>query len=162
MIKINHPKNAFYKALRGAEPDIRCAYLRVRKTKETAEAFQDLFPIMDVGVVEENLYSLSRFLHRTYVRRYIKKIQTFIYPSLYHVLRKAHDWHCGERETNIVTIEKIMNLLDTMPAHSLYRVMEDYEQHVKMNTGRVPKPASPVTTLNPHAPLFPNPNPTAM
>ena len=130
-VKIIHPFSLSYKTIRGSDPDVEMAYFRNRKTEP--ELFSTLFPHVDAPSIEGNLLFMIKYIHRMYVRRFIKKLYTILHPALFHVLRKAHTWHIENRSTNIVTLDKITSIIESEPYLSVYRMYQEYKEQVKQS-----------------------------
>jgi hypothetical protein len=129
--KILHPQYVSYKNIRGSEPDLTASYMRVRKSDHQLYLFSKMFPSFSQKHVEDQLYHMTRFLHSMYVRRYIKKVYTMIHPVLFSVLRQAHSWHVLDRVQHIVTMEKMMDIIDEH--QSLYSIYQHYlSLHIPM------------------------------
>lgn len=128
-IKIISPLSMTYKTIRGCEPDITCSYFRLRKSKDI-DIFTSLFPRVNTQRLEEELFTMVRYLHRMYVRRYISKVYTVVHPVLFTVLKKAHEWHHTDRATNIVTLEKMFDVVNEQPYSALYRM---YQEFINLN-----------------------------
>jgi hypothetical protein len=125
-IKIVTPKTMKYKLIRGSEPDVNMAYFRVRSSKEDTELFVRMFPNVNVGRLEEELYNMTKYLHKMYVRRYIKKAFTVVHPVLFYVMKKCHEWHCSDRSKNIVTLEKMLDMIEQQPSSSIGKMHYEY------------------------------------
>lgn len=125
-LKIIHPVNMAYKLIRGSEPDIEQAYFRVRKNPEELEQFKVLFSHVKTDVIESKLEEMKKYLHRMYVRRFIKKLYTIVHPTLFFSMKKAHIWHIENRATNIVTFEKIASIIDEQTSSSLFKMYQEF------------------------------------
>ena len=79
---------------------------------------------------EECIFNLTKYIHKMYVRRFIKKQYTVIHPVLYQMMKVAHSWHCLDRTNNIITLEKLLDLLDEQPYMSVYQM---YNEFTKLN-----------------------------
>ena len=128
-IKISNTKHFTYKSIRGSEPDIEMAYFRVRNSSEEVKVFTTMFPRVDTTRIESSVTTMMTYLHRMYVRRFIKKLYTMLHPTLFHVLRKAHTWHTENRPTNIVTFDKMKELIEGQDSVSLFRMYKEYTSH---------------------------------
>jgi hypothetical protein len=125
-IKIVTPLCLQYKTIRGSEPDIHAAYFRLRKTQDDLALFHTLFPTFNTKKIEEEFFTLGTYLHRMYVRRYIKKQFTVVHPTHFYVIKQAHAWHCTDRSSNIVTMDKMMELLNEQTPVQLYKMYQEY------------------------------------
>ena len=129
-IKIITSLNMKYKQVRGSEPDINMAYFRVRKSKDQLTLFYRMFPHVNTKRFEECIFNLTKYIHKMYVRRFIKKQYTVIHPVLYQMMKVAHSWHCLDRTNNIITLEKLLDLLDEQPYMNVYQM---YNEFTKLN-----------------------------
>lgn len=128
-LKIIHSLYSTYKTVRGSEPDIEMAYFRIRTKEDEKELFMKMFPHVNTEVIETSIKSMITYLHRMYVRRFIKKLYTMLHPTLFYILRKAHSWHTENRETNIVTVDKMTGFMEDQNSGSLYRMYKEYTSH---------------------------------
>jgi hypothetical protein len=62
--------------------------------------------------IETEIANLAHKICRYYCRRYIHKEHIVVNKHYYYLMRLAHGWHCEARDTNIVTINKFLELLD--------------------------------------------------
>ena len=125
-IKIVTPLCMQYKTIRGSEPDIHEAYFRLRKSNVDIKLFQKLFPHVNIKKMEEELFALGTYLHRMYVRRYIKKQFTVVHPTHFYVIKQAHAWHSTDRSLNIVTMDKMMDVLEDQTSVQLFKMYQEY------------------------------------
>ena len=128
-VKISNSLYSTYKLIRGSEPDIEMAYFRVRKHQPDLELFQKMFTHVKVTDIESNVTLMITYLHRMYVRRFIKKLYTMLHPTLFYILRKAHLWHKENREQHIVTLEKMTSFIEEQNGVSIYRMYKEYTSH---------------------------------
>ena len=126
-IKILNRTYVQYKKIRGVEPNIESAYLRVRKSEEETRLFKLLFPHIHTDNIENNLYSMVRYLHKMYIRRYIKKEYTFIQPAFFNILKNVHVWHKTDRTNHIVTSDKLVEVLNELASYHLYKLYLEYK-----------------------------------
>jgi hypothetical protein len=125
-LKIIHPLQFSYKQIRGSEPDINTAYFRIRNNKPDVALFTRMFPQVNISLIEETLVLLSKYLHNMYIRRYVKKLYTMIHPVLFVMLKKAHTWHASDRNVNIVTLDKMKELVFEQPYVHIYQMYKEF------------------------------------
>jgi hypothetical protein len=125
-LKIVTPLSSSYKLIRGSEPDVKAAYIRLRKTQDEVKLFMSLFPRVSIQKMEEELFLMVKYVHRMYVRRYIKKQFTVVHPALFALMKIAHAWHCVDRANNIVTLERLMDIMEEQPASSVYKMYVEF------------------------------------
>jgi len=125
VFKVVHPEYSSYAALRGSEPSLFRAYLRIRQKDEDLHRFLTVFPERRNQVLgyEDQILSLGKLVQRYYVRRFIRKEQLMVNKNYFYVMRLAHQWHCSNRDANIVTLPKILELLDEQQPHFLYTLL---------------------------------------
>lgn len=129
-MKILHPDSMRYKSVRGSEPNLVMAYFRVRTTPADLELFTEFFPRFNVALMHQDIGEMNKYIHRMYVRRYIKKLYTILHPTLFYIMKKAHVWHTENRVNNIVTLDKMTYLMNQEPPSSLYRMYLEYKSQV--------------------------------
>lgn len=126
-IKIMSPLSTTYKTIRGSEPDIVAAWFRLRTSKEHMNIFTTLFPKVDTQRMENDWVNhFVQYLHRMYVRRYVSRVYTVVHPLFFSVLKKAHAWHHEDRSHNIVTLRKMLEIVDSQPHTFLYRMYKEF------------------------------------
>lgn len=140
--------------IRGNEPSIKFRYLQLRMDKYARKALYYLYPQeKDTFNDYENiLYDISRNLYRAYVQRFIKKQYVTVPSQEFHILRECHEWYLINRETNRVTPEKIIDVMNKqLPTH-LNQMIKRYKteqvhkkQYIKRTT---PKPSIFSPTMN--------------
>jgi hypothetical protein len=125
VFKVVHPEYSAYASLRGSEPSLFRAYLRIRQSDENLHRFLTVFPERRGQVLgyEDQILSLGKLIQRYYVRRFIRKEQLMVNKNYFYVMRLAHRWHCSNRDANIVTLQKILELLDEQQPHFLYTLL---------------------------------------
>lgn len=125
VFKVLAPGYSEYAAVRGQEPSLFRAYLRIRRSDEDLARFLTAFPERRnqwIGY-EDQIVALGKLVHRYYVRRFIRKETLVVNKNYFYVMRLAHQWHCANRDANVVTLQKILELLDEQPAHFLFTLL---------------------------------------
>jgi hypothetical protein len=126
-IKVMHPQIVTYKSIRGTEPSVENAYFRVRKSESDTKLFSELFPNVNKEVIETTITDMTMYLYKMYVRRYIKKLYTVLHPCLFHILRKAHIFHTENRSTNMVSLDKITEIVKEQSPTVLYNMYKEFK-----------------------------------
>jgi len=139
-IKVIQSDALTYKNIRGSEPDIDMSYFRVRKNKSELDLFTRIFTEVSPKDMEDQLKTMTLYLHRMYVRRFIKKLYTILHPTLFHVLRKAHTWHSENRKSNIVTLEKMTELIEEQSYSNIYRMYHEFKEQASRRLVQTTQP----------------------
>nr|QBK87564.1 MAG: RNA ligase with polynucleotide kinase domain [Marseillevirus LCMAC201] len=115
--------NATYNSIRdarGNESSIRTRYIQLRGTTEGkllikwfAEPDQEIF-----DDAEKEIDKLVLSLHIMYMNRYVHKNFARLPKEEFVTLQNCHTWHTSDR-SNIVTVAKVREYLDTIPTYYL-------------------------------------------
>lgn len=125
VFKVMNSQYSDYSKLRGCEPSLMRAYFRIRQSATDLGKFLTIFPerrsIADEG--EEQIVTLARLIHRFYVKRFIHKEHIVVNKNYFYMMRLAHQWHTQDRDHHIVTIPKMLELLDQQTPQFLYTLL---------------------------------------
>ena len=140
--------NIHYKDLynvRGNEPSINYRYLQLRMNLEKNEMIRFLYPA-NIPIFEEYenyLYDTAKFIYKSYVDRFINKQLVTIPKEEYRVMSTAHSWYQSDRETNRISLNKIIDILNEQPPTLLNSIIrrikienkkkaQDKTEHVRL------------------------------
>ena len=122
--KIIDPKYKNMLNLRGNDPSVLRRYLVVRNTREREDFVNLYFDYQDeFKNLEKNLVLLSKYIHRKYVDRFIKKQYAAVSPAEYQIVKECHGWHMSDRKNNIVTLEKVQEFINKHDPQNLYKIL---------------------------------------
>jgi hypothetical protein len=110
--------------LRGNDPSVLRRYLFIRNTSEKVD-FINLYIdyVDDFKYLEKNLLLLSKYIHKKYVDRFIKKQYAAVSPAEYQIVKECHGWHIQDRKNNIVTLEKVQEFIYKHDPQNLYKIL---------------------------------------
>lgn len=110
---VNEEYLNFFRA-RGNEPSIKFRYLQVRMNKHMVDRLYSLYPHMieTFEEYENTLYSIAKIIYRSYIQRHIKGKWSTLPTQEYQVDKMCHFWHEENRKSNIVTLEKVIEVLN--------------------------------------------------
>lgn len=132
------PDNCQYKILnteylelfraRGNEPSIKFRYLQVRMDYKMSSMLSHLYPEMTPTFekYENILYSIAKVIYNSYVQRHIKGNWSTLPTHEYKVDKVCHSWHEQDRKKNIVTLEKVVEVLNTQPPTNLNHMIRRF------------------------------------
>jgi hypothetical protein len=125
VFKIMNPQYTAFAKLRGSEPNLLRAYLRIRQSETDVVAFLELFPERRAmaSEFEEEILALGVRLHKYYARRFIHKQHLVVNKNYFWMMRQAHEWHCADRVHHLVTVHKMLELLDQQTPSFLYTLL---------------------------------------
>jgi len=110
--------------LRGNDPSVLRRYLFVRNTNEKVDFINLYIDYVDeFKNLEKNIVLLSKYIHRKYVERFIKKQYAAVSPAEYQIVRECHGWHISDRKNNIVTLEKVQEFINKHDPQNLYKIL---------------------------------------
>ena len=130
------PNNIQYKILnekyfelynaRGNEPSIKFRYLQIRMDKRNNEMLKYLYPenVEDFEQYENYIFDSSKFIYKSYVDRYIKRIRTVVPTEEFNVMREAHSWYLEDRTNHKINYEKIIEILNKQKATNLNKIIK--------------------------------------
>lgn len=113
--------------VRGCEPSLYRVYMRVRQNEDELRSFVELFPDQKtshmMNAVEQSIMDLARKICNFYVRRFVHKEHVVVDKNYYYIMRLAHQWHCENREHNILSVQKFLEILDKQEPNFLYKLL---------------------------------------
>lgn len=125
VFKIVNPSYSELAKLRGCEPSIYRAYLRVRENEDDLKKFIEMFKEKKTLMtsIENDILVLARKICQYYMRRFVHKEHIVVDKNYYYIMRLAHEWHCANREQNILTVDKFLEILDNQEPNFLYKLL---------------------------------------
>jgi hypothetical protein len=128
-VKLLHPRYEELYKVRGNEPSIRFRYLQVRMNSRQSEMLRYLYT--DFGErfdeIENNLYEIAKTIYTAYVQRFIIRKNFITMPKEeFRVMKECHNWHEEDRPMNRISIEKVIETLNSQTPTSLNRMLRRY------------------------------------
>lgn len=134
---VNQKYQELFRA-RGNEPSIKFRYLQVRMNWKLSQILFWLYPeLTDVFEDYENsIYEISKTIYRAYVNRFIQKKHITVPKEEFAVMRECHEWHLQDRTNNLMTQEKVLEIVNMQPATNVNHMIRRFrtEQTKKNNT----------------------------
>ena len=125
--------------VRGNEPSIKFRYLQVRMDKRYNKLLHYLYPAFSkvFDDYENIIYSIAKFIHKSYLDRFVRNQYTSVPGDEFSVIRACHSWHLENRETNKITLNKVIEVLNTQPATNINKMIRRFylEQQNKEKQG---------------------------
>ena len=114
--------------LRGNQPDILYRYLELRKNREQALMFLDLFKNQEdyLMSVEFTILDVSKFIFQAYMNRYIHKKYIYVPKCEHLVMQMCHQWHNEDRNNNKISLNRVLNTLENLPTKMLYSIVKNH------------------------------------
>lgn len=111
---------------RGNDPSLRTRYIQLRGTADcglminwfTEPGYQEVF-----DDVEAEVDKLVTRLHGMYINRYVNKDFSQLPKEEFVTLQRCHSWHVEDRSANIVTADKVREVVNTTPNHYLFLML---------------------------------------
>lgn len=128
-IKIFHSDYMELFQTRGNEPSIKFRYLQVRMNKKMTETLYSLYPESKEAFndYEATLYDIARCIYRAYVQRFIKKRYVTVPVEEYQVIKECHSWHLSNRETNRISLERVITYLNKQSPTNLNHMIRRFK-----------------------------------
>jgi hypothetical protein len=98
--------------LRNNEPNIIYRYIELLKNNQLdlMEKFKNMYPEVNFsGYVEKRLFLMSKYIHSSYIARYIKKEYVLLPKIYFHIMKKCHQDFLETRGKT--TLEKIQQMI---------------------------------------------------
>jgi hypothetical protein len=126
--KIVHDEYMNLFKIRGNEPSIKFRYLQIRTNKFYANKLAYLYPNMKnhFDEYERALFEISKFIYKSYIDRFVKKLWVSVPPEEYQVVRMCHKWHEADRKINRVSLEIVRNIMDQQCPTNLNKMIRRF------------------------------------
>ena len=127
-IKVYHKEYQHLFRARGNEPSLKFRYLQVRMNSQVSNILYNLYPDMTSTFddIENTLYDIARVIYRAYVQRFIKKLYVTVPREEYQVINESHAWHLSDRENNMVTLDKVIEIMNKQPPTNLNHMIRRF------------------------------------
>lgn len=154
------PDNKQYKILhkdyfdlfqaRGNEPSIKYRYLQVRMNIQMVNMLYHLYPDMSDSFDEyENIiYSIAKSIYHSYVQRFIKKKWVTVAGEEFNVIRECHAWHEEDRKTNRISINRVIDILNTQTPTNLNKMIRRFKCEKDNPTTQKVQPRTRANTVS--------------
>lgn len=119
--------------LRGNQPSLKFRYLQLRMDQYANDMFQNLYPdsVHIFNSCEEDLGEISKFIHTSYMNRFVHKQYTSVPVPEYIVMQTAHKWFLEDRDNRRVTNRVIYDILNEQNATYLNQMLKRH-RHEKV------------------------------
>ena len=120
---INSTYSSLYK-IRGNQPNLKFRYLQIRNDNEVKEKFLFLYSDFEnlFKDVENKIFSLATLIFEVYKIRYIHKHFLVVPGNQHYILKLCHHWHLQDRVTNKITLKKVLEIINLLPANNLFQL----------------------------------------
>lgn len=122
---LNSVYNA-YSLVRNNVPSIKFRYLQIRQDDNMKLKMRELYPshIKFFEEYENILWNIADKLFQAYVNRFIRKIYTTVSPEENVIIKKCHAWHLLNKQTNKMSKERVMKVIDDTDAVILNKLIK--------------------------------------
>ena len=119
--------------LRGNQPSLKFRYLQLRTDADTNMMFRNLYfdSVRTFDRCEEDLGEISKFIHQSYMNRFVHKQYTSVPVPEYIVMQTAHKWFSEDRDNRRVTNKVIYDILNEQNATYLNQMLKRH-RHEKL------------------------------
>lgn len=122
--------------VRGNEPSLRFRYLQTRLDGATVQDLYELYPkfanVFDE--CEDTIYSMAKFIHTAYLDRFVRRQYVSLEREFFNIMRICHEWHKEDRQHNKVTLDKVIEVINTRYDHVLNKMIRMYNNLVSQET----------------------------
>jgi len=119
-------KNAL--EIRGNQPDLLYRYFEIRKNRELSSKFLELYSEEEEYLMssELTLLEVGKLIFQAYMNRYIHKRYVFLPKCEHFVMQMCHQWHNENRDTNKISVNKVISILEELPTKMLYSIVKNH------------------------------------
>ena len=119
-------KNAL--EIRGNQPDLLYRYFELRKNRELSSKFLELYSEEEDYLMssELTLLEVGKLIFQAYMNRYIHKRYVFLPKCEHLVMQMCHKWHNENRDTNKISVNKVISILEELPTKMLYSIVKNH------------------------------------
>jgi hypothetical protein len=144
--KLLSPDYRYLAGVRGNTPDVLQRYAQIRMHKEFRGALEYLFPEKQPAfdAFEDAVFRFAKHLKAVYGERYIppkrdagwtpstktdakKKTPERLPLDEYRIVRQFHKWHCEDRATNRISLDRLLETLNALEPDNLLRIVRGFE-----------------------------------
>lgn len=114
--------------LRGNQPDLLYRYFEIRNNRELSSKFLELYRDDEDYLMsaEITLLEVSKLIFQAYMNRYIHKRYVFLPKCEHLVMQMCHQWHNENRNSNKISVNKVLNVLENLPTKMLYSIVKNH------------------------------------
>lgn len=125
-IKIYNTEYYDWYNVRGNEASVKFRYLQIRTNPILTTKLKLLYPNFTevFDEIENRIHNITRYIHESYISRFISKRYTVVDQDCYRVIKECHSWHISDRKNNIVTSDKIMYVINALNPSVLNRMVK--------------------------------------
>ena len=125
-IKIYNEKYYEYYKVRNNVPSIMFRYLQLRNDDNMKNKMHKLYPkhVTRFAEYENALWNIADKLFNCYMNRFVKKIHTTVSPQENVILKTCHGWHLQNKQTNKMSKEKVMEIMNGFNAEMLNKLIK--------------------------------------
>lgn len=112
VVRVCNEKYIWLSQIRGTEPNLIMRYFQLRDDPRFAEFLEmfsekkELFEAIETEIVE-----IAKRLKRIYFDRYASKRHIVCDKTTHELLKKCHDWHRLNRESNRISVQTILKFM---------------------------------------------------
>lgn len=126
-IKIYNAEYYDWYNVRGNESSLKFRYLQIRTNPILVTKLKILYPSYSklFDEVEHHVGEITKYIHDAYISRFISKKYTVVDQDSFRVIKECHFWHMSDRKHNIVTVGKVMDVVNSLPHSTLNRMLKN-------------------------------------
>ena len=108
--------------------DLNERYFEIRKNRELSNKFLELYRDEEEYLMSSELALLevSKLIFQAYMNRYIHKRYVFLPKCEHLVMQMCHKWHNENRDTNKISVNKVLSVLEDLPTKMLYSIVKNH------------------------------------
>ena len=80
---------------------------------------------------EDYIYAIAQYIHTAYLNRFIKRQFVTLEREFFSIMRICHEFHKTDRQYNKVTLDKVIEVINTRYDHVLNKMIRLYKRVVE-------------------------------
>lgn len=117
--------------VRGNEPSVKFRYLQLRMDPENSKLIYNMYPEHNYHFdkYENIIYNIAKQLYNNYCLRYIKREFVSVPKDDFDIIKLCHSWHIENRSLNKVSLEKVIEVLNSQNPIKLNRMIKSFDMN---------------------------------
>ena len=127
--KMLTPRYQDLQKVRANEPSLKFRYLQVRLDSEMVDKLFALYPeaIPLFNEYEDSLFDIAKYIHQSYINRFIRREFVTLEREFFSIMRICHEWHKEDRSSNKISLDKVIEVINTRYDHVLNKMIKVYK-----------------------------------
>ena len=127
--KMLTPRYVDLQKVRANEPSLKFRYLQLRLDTDMVDKLYALYPdaIPLFNEYEDTLFDIAKYIHQSYINRFIRREFVTLEREFFSIMRICHEWHKEDRSSNKISLDKVIEVINTRYDHVLNKMIKVYK-----------------------------------